>query len=123
MTDCIEWQGARTTNGYGVRRAAGKIQYVHRLVWIEANGSIPEGMVVMHTCDNPPCYKLEHLRLGTQAENMQDAGRKGRMGAANRAKTHCINGHEFTPDNTWTNGKRRQCRTCLKERKRRYSSA
>ena len=119
---CIEWEGARTTHGYGVTRVAGKNQYVHRLVWIEANGPIPDGMVVMHTCDNPPCHSIEHLRLGTQAENMQDAGSKGRMGTANRAKTHCVNGHEFTSENTWTNGKRRQCRTCLKQRKARYSS-
>lgn len=57
--------------------------YVHRLAWIEAHGPIPEGMHVLHKCDNPPCYNIEHLFLGTPADNAADKMRKGR---ANQAK-------------------------------------
>jgi hypothetical protein len=61
-----------------VRRINKRKYLVHRLVWEQAHGPIPEGMVVMHICDNPPCYNLEHLRLGTQDENIRDMRLKGR---------------------------------------------
>jgi DNA invertase Pin-like site-specific DNA recombinase len=51
---------------------------IHRWVWEQINGPIPKGMVIMHTCDNPPCFLYDHLRLGTQAENMADMRAKGR---------------------------------------------
>jgi HNH endonuclease len=51
---------------------------VHQWVWEHHNGPIPKGKVVMHICDNPPCYRYEHLRLGTQAENLDDMRAKGR---------------------------------------------
>lgn len=52
---------------------------LHRQVYEENNGPIPNGMVVMHTCDNPPCINPEHLVLGTQRKNMEDAINKGRL--------------------------------------------
>jgi H2-forming N5,N10-methylenetetrahydromethanopterin dehydrogenase-like enzyme len=48
------------------------------VAWEEAHGPIPEGMVVMHTCDNPPCYEVTHLVLGTMADNVRDSVAKGR---------------------------------------------
>jgi len=79
MTPCIEWVGARTAvNGYGTRKINKRNYRVHRLAWEEAHGPIPKGMVVMHLCDNPPCYNVEHLRLGTQDENIRDMRLKGR---------------------------------------------
>lgn len=116
MSDCIEWTGATTGNGYGQKRSKGKRVKVHRLVWAEANGPIPQGLKVLHTCDNPPCYNLEHLYLGTHAKNMQDMADRGRT--ANGRKTHCKQGHEFSIENTGTNGKRRWCKTCVRDRKR-----
>ena len=50
----------------------------HRLAWEVAHSPIPEGMVVMHICDNPACCNLEHLKLGTRAENNRDRLKKGR---------------------------------------------
>ena len=52
---------------------------MHRIAWEAHNAEpIPEGMVVMHTCDNPECFNPHHLRLGTQSENMRDCVAKGR---------------------------------------------
>src|SRR6266545_2403863 len=56
---CKEWTGARSEKGYGVRRYKGKARRVHRVAWEEQNGSIPDGMLVLHHCDNPPCYEIK----------------------------------------------------------------
>jgi hypothetical protein len=79
MTVCTEWNGARSSAGYGQKWWDGKVRYVHRLVWELLHGPIPPGMQVLHRCDNPPCYRPDHLFLGTQHDNLVDAGRKGHM--------------------------------------------
>lgn len=58
----------------------GEEQYAHRLIWADAHGPIPDGMFVLHHCDNPPCYLDEHLFLGTHTDNMRDMLQKGRAG-------------------------------------------
>lgn len=78
---CLEWQGWRDKGGYGLmskgRRGEGKVG-THRVAWEEAYGPIPEGLFVLHTCDNPPCCEPTHLFLGTQADNLADMSAKGR---------------------------------------------
>ncbi|BBA26449.1 HNH endonuclease [Pectobacterium phage PPWS4] len=86
MRDCIEWEGARSGAGYGQTRVKGKLHYVHRLTYEKAYGQIPDGMVVRHKCDNPSCYNIEHLELGTQKENMQDASNRGRVNKTIKAR-------------------------------------
>jgi hypothetical protein len=54
----------------------------HRMAWEAANGPIPGGMILMHTCDNPPCCNPEQLKLGTRAENNKDRAKKGRRKGA-----------------------------------------
>jgi DNA-binding XRE family transcriptional regulator len=51
---------------------------LHRLVYSEQNGEIPKKSVILHTCDNPSCINIEHLRLGTQQDNLKDMLDKGR---------------------------------------------
>ena len=79
---CWLWTGDHSTLGYGVvttikdgRRLR---ENAHRYVYKLLVGPIPIGMVVMHRCDNPPCVRPSHLRLGTIADNNRDCGIKRR---------------------------------------------
>lgn len=79
MNDCIEFQGRLDKDGYGYLSVAKHGQRrAHRATWCAANGPIPEGICVCHSCDNPPCINLAHLFLGTQKDNAQDMVTKGR---------------------------------------------
>ena len=75
---CIEWPGRLQTGGYGQVKRGGRHVLVHRLEWALANGPIPTGLCVLHRCDNPRCYNLAHLFLGTQGDNVRDCIAKGR---------------------------------------------
>lgn len=77
-TPCREWCGYRTTGGYGVVQRHGRKMRVHRRVWEMVYGPIPAGLVVLHLCDNPACFRLDHLRLGTKKDNTRDMVAKGR---------------------------------------------
>jgi hypothetical protein len=77
---CWEWTKARSGAGYGQLWDGERVVYVHRLVYEQACGPIPEGMEVCHRCDNPPCRRLDHLFLGTHKQNFEDAAAKGRVG-------------------------------------------
>lgn len=78
--DCQEWTGARNRLGYGIMMRGNRFWLAHRYYWTQANGPIPTGMCVLHTCDNPPCINLDHLWLGTIADNNKDRHAKGRTG-------------------------------------------
>jgi hypothetical protein len=78
MNDCIEHLGYKNEHGYGWVTFRGKNMVASRRAWIIANGEIPDGMKVLHRCDNPACVNPEHLFLGTQKDNVHDMINKGR---------------------------------------------
>ena len=121
---CWLWQAATDIAGYGRIQVGGSNQKAHRVVWGLVYGPIPEGLYVLHICNTRSCVRPVHLYLGTQSDNMQDRVRDGNDSQANQ--THCINGHEFTADNTYhirqaTRGGSimRQCKTCTSKRQQR----
>ncbi len=77
-SDCVEWGKARFKTGYGKVTMGGGTKYAHRVAYELEHGPIPNGMVVMHSCDNPPCVNPDHLSVGTRADNMRDMAEKGR---------------------------------------------
>lgn len=80
--ECWVWTGGRNSDGYGNCHmpidGRLKSQKAHRAAWRLTRGDIPQGMSVLHRCDNPPCVNPDHLFLGTQADNMRDCREKGR---------------------------------------------
>lgn len=77
---CWEWAGfTHGRMGYGCIKIKGRKRAAHRIAYEALVGPIPEGLKLLHTCDNPLCCNPEHLRPGTQTENVADAIAKGRM--------------------------------------------
>jgi len=105
--DCIEWTGRTSHDGYGLY---GNTR-IHRLMYEVFIGQIPLGSIVCHQCDNRLCCRPEHLWLGTIADNNRDMSVKGRASNQHKGKTHCKNGHEYTPENTYNYGYK-MCKTC-----------
>jgi len=83
--ECWEWRGKKRKGrglSYGLicrGGVNGYFLYAHRVAWELTYGTIPAGMVVRHTCDNPACVRPEHLRLGTQLDNIEDAKQRKRV--------------------------------------------
>ncbi len=112
-TGCLLWTGC-TGHGYGLVKIRQRHLLVHRVAWELARGPIPEGLELDHLCRVPSCANVDHLEPVTRRENtLRGIG----PAAINARKTHCIHGHEFTPENTYLKhtsrgGVQRQCRAC-----------
>ncbi len=80
---CWLWFGANTgeANPYGAMKVGKKNQLAHRISYELFCSSVPNGMHVLHRCDNSYCVNPEHLFLGSHAENMSDMKTKGRGNA------------------------------------------
>lgn len=88
---CWEWTGLRDKNGYGKVGAAGETRRTHVIAWEITNGrKVRPGKLVMHSCDNPPCFCPLHVLEGTNAQNTADKVAKGRSatGDANGSRLH-----------------------------------
>lgn len=76
--DCWNWlAGKNKHSGHGVFKAV-RAKSSHRYSFIINIGEIPEGMSVLHRCDNPLCVNPKHLYLGTQVDNVSDMDKRGR---------------------------------------------
>lgn len=121
-TPCWEWTRCKDKDGYGVtcyhwRGIKWQDHYrAHRLFYELFVGVIPSNLVIDHLCRNVACCNPVHLEVVTSRENtMRGIG----FGVINAAKTHCPQGHEYTPDNCATrNDGRRSCRICANNLKR-----
>jgi hypothetical protein len=110
---CWLWQGAPDSYGYGQMRIDGRLVKAHRFAYELLVGPIPEGLEPDHLCRVHHCvHAPEHLEPVTHAENM----RRGFWSA----KTACPQGHEYSPDNTFTYRGMRYCRECKRHRDRHY---
>src|SRR2546422_11309402 len=76
---CWIWTAHTNEHGYGrlsIKR--GVVERAHRISWRLHFGSIPDGLCVLHKCDNPPCIRPDHLFLGTKTDNSVDRQTKHR---------------------------------------------
>lgn len=117
-TACWAWTASTNPNGYGKIFVAGRLQVASRVSWEMHNGPIPDGLFVLHHCDNPLCVRPAHLFLGTCADNVRDMWSKGRavtIATLYASRDTCPNGHHYDAATTriLPNGGRR-CLICRK---------
>jgi hypothetical protein len=114
--DCLVWTGSLSYSGYGriqVNSEGGNTG-AHRVAYQVWVGPIPDGLQIDHLCGVRNCIEPTHLEAVTHRENLL---RSGNFIARNAWATHCIHGHEFTPENTKVRDKgHRECRTCRRDR-------
>lgn len=104
---CWLWTGP-VWKGYG--KSSGTT--AHRHVWLALGRTIPKGLELDHLCRAPLCVNPDHLEPVTRAEN----NRRRAL-----ALVTCINGHDYTPENTYTRPDgNRDCRTCIRARVAKY---
>jgi hypothetical protein len=76
---CFIWTGYVNSWGYGQFNVKGRIWKAHRAAYEDAKGPIPEGLLVLHRCDNPACVNPDHLRLGTDVDNAREKATRKRV--------------------------------------------
>ena len=86
-TACWLWRGRMSGGGYGSVCVLGKRWPALRLAYTLAVAEIPNGSLVLHHCDNPPCVRPDHLFVGTHRDNSRDMASKGRAGTQRHPET------------------------------------
>lgn len=119
---CWHWTGTRNPDNYGHMSVDSRLLGVHRIAYDQLVGPIPADMQVDHQCHNRSdcaggrscehraCVNPAHLELATRNQNQQRSRNTWSGSAATR--THCVHGHEYTPENTIINRRGRTCRAC-----------
>lgn len=107
---CWLWTGATNSRGYGCWGVNGVSQLAHRVAYAVLVGPIPAGLTIDHLCRVKTCVNPDHLEAVTLRENIIRAH-------VAAGQTHCINGHEYTPGNTYMKPRdqgatSRICRKC-----------
>jgi hypothetical protein len=111
-TGCIEFTGFTDRRGYGRVTRKGEQMVAHRASYELVRGPIPAGLDLDHLCRHTSCVHPGHLEPVTRKEN----ARRGLQGVL---KTHCVHGHEYTPENTYIDPSGgRRCRQCHREEMR-----
>lgn len=103
VTECWKWQAGKIGGGYGKFTIHHRQRQAHRVAWVLTYGPIPEGLCVLHKCDNPGCCNPYHLFLGTHADNMADALHKGRL-ARKLTEEDVLDIRELYATGEWTYG-------------------
>lgn len=113
---CWLWTASTNAKGYGLFVFYGRMTKAHRLAYELLVGPIPDGLHIDHLCRVKPCVNPAHLEPVTNYENHHRW--------MTQVKTHCINGHEYTPENTILKNDRgwRRCRICRNESSRRHEA-
>ena len=114
---CWLWAAATDIHGYGRFWFYKKMSLAHRVAYELLKGPIPAGLQLDHLCRNPACVNPDHLEPVTSRTNLIRG--EGVVAACHR-KTHCKQGHPFSPENTRINRHgHRVCRACEREHDRR----
>ena len=116
---CWVWKGGVVTDGYGRIRVSGRSLGVHRAAFWAFKRKWPGKKLVLHKCDNPPCFNPEHLMLGTALENVKQAFERGGRKPAGYKKV-CLRGHRFTESNTYLYRGIKQCKKCKVVRRKEH---
>lgn len=119
---CWLWTGALDSSGYGTSAPALYEARAHRISYTDAHGPIPKGMHIDHLCRVRSCVNPAHLECVTPRENIL---RGHGVAGTHARRTHCVHGHEFTPENTMRlkGETARTCVTCYKSRYARRAGA
>lgn len=115
-TGCWEWNALCNSDGYG-KYYLGRYRGAHRVSFESLVGLIPDGLQLDHLCRVRRCVNPTHLEPVTSRENIL---RSNGVAALHAIKTHCINGHELTPENIRPNRGGRDCLICNRRRRREY---
>lgn len=85
--ECWEWTKYKLKNGYGEMGINNKVYLVHRIVYEQIYGYIPDGLYILHKCNNPSCCNPKHLYLGTQKDNMKQMSEDGRSARGEKSSS------------------------------------
>jgi hypothetical protein len=122
MSECELWTGTITQDGYGQIKIAGRSEQAHRHAYRQHHGDIPADHDIHHTCGEKRCVNPKHLTPITRSEHATLHRAFEVAWQAKAAQTHCKQGHEFTPENTYRRSSGgRACRACqrIKDQRRR----